>query len=129
MHTQKHQLLKKLSKVMGIQIPLAEGAAVITLNGEKVYLEFPESSPVYIVHMEICSQNSIGTNVQRLESILELNSRLDVLCCGWLGFHKTTGSLRYFNTIPAQIATEKTVIETMNALLPIKNNVIRMLGL
>ncbi|VUD40277.1 hypothetical protein TDB9533_00060 [Thalassocella blandensis] len=129
MHTQKHQLLKKLSQKLGKQIPLVEGAAVISINDDKVYLEFPEPSPVYIVHMEICSISSLGSNLQHLEAILQLNSRLDVLCCGWLGFHKSTNTLRYFNTLPAQLASENLLLDTISAMVPVKQKVIRILNL
>ena len=127
MNIQQHQLIKEMSNVIGKEIPLMQGAAVVTLDDEEIYLEFPEQSMIYIIHQKICLMSSLGANYQQLEAALTLNSRLDVLRCGWLGFHKATNSLRYFVTVPVQIACVDLLLKTLKSLQPIKKHIIASL--
>ena len=129
MHTQRHQLIKTLSNAIGKQIPVVENAAAISLDGNEFFLEFPQQAPVYIIHQSICSINSLGVNHQQMETILHLNSRLDILHCGWLGFHKSSNSLRYFATVPKALATAESLLDIMRALEPVKKRVLATLKL
>ncbi|TQV84058.1 hypothetical protein FKG94_05170 [Exilibacterium tricleocarpae] len=127
---QQHQLIKSLSHEIGAQIPLVDGAAVIKFNDdEELWLEVPKNGKLLILHTAICPISSLGVNCKRLESVLELNSSLDVLKCGWLGFHTLTNTLRYFMALPVDLTTADVLIGIMKDCKDIKKNIDEILVL
>ncbi len=129
MHNVYNNLIESLSKELGIKIPIIDGLAIIELNREdEIHLEFPEDGELMIIHFVIHLEITLGYGNKQLESILALDSPLDLLQYGWLNFHSITNTLRYFFTMPAQIATTDLLIKILKSTKQIKDDIINSLN-
>lgn len=125
----RHELMQELSHELGIKISAHEGAALILFkDDERVWLEYPDDSAMITIHCVVKEGIDAHFSAAQLEKILYLNSRVEMLCGGWLGLHKPTQSLRFFVAIPVQFALVTVVADAIKNAIPVRREIIELLN-
>lgn len=120
----QQQIIEHLERKLGIGIPLYNGAAVLNYeDDQKVSLEFAHQSSLFTIHTPISNVSAMSLDTFKMQDILKLNSRIDVLQGGWIGIHQESNSLRYFLSIPLQFATPDMILHIIDLILSIKKEI------
>ena len=131
MELNRQKLIGFIENEFGIKIPMSSGAAIIKYeNGSEVWLEFSEASALINIHC-VVNDNVTESSLSliSMQKILRLNSRHDILCGGWLGIHEMTRTLRFYISIPVQLASFENIIQAIKNASIIKTNVTKsMIG-
>jgi hypothetical protein len=123
--TLQHSLIPALEIKLGLRIPTYQGAAVIHFdNQQEIGLEFSTDSSLFVLHSPLMPLAPHAADLWTLQTILRLNSRIDLLQGGWLGVHTASNTLRYFFAIPSQHATTELVLQLVNTLLSVKQSIV-----
>ena len=120
----QQQIIEHLERKLGIGIPVYNGAAILHYdNDQKVSLEFANQSSLFTIHTAVSNVSAMSLDTFKMQDILKLNSRIDLLQGGWLGIHQESNSLRYFLSIPLQFATPDMILHIINLILSIKQEI------
>lgn len=95
--------LQGFSRKANVRVARSRNANIITMqDGKEVWLESPEESALFIVHITLLEKCSRELRPNQYINLLKLNSQLDKMQGAWVAIHEETNSLRLCVAIPVE---------------------------
>lgn len=122
-------VLQDLSKRIHVPLSMVDGALILsTEDGDKVWLEVPPEGALIVIHCSLKESVTDHTlSLSEMQSILKLNSKLNVLKGAWIAMHSETNTLRLCASVPKGFVDAETLEVVLNNVVSLSKVIKEML--